>query len=820
MKQEFINPITLSFRLLEGYHNLLRETLESQKLSSKEIDKIIKTVQIDRGLFFSINRKYKQAPKSFPQFCQDRLLSDALPGCFPYIDRLLFHQEQAIRSIMNGNPTIISTGTGSGKTEAFLIPIIDYCLKTPGSGVKAVIIYPMNALANDQVRRLAKALDGTTVRFGIFVGSTSKNPGKEVVEPLSENHVAYRDDIRSNPPDILITNYVMLDWMLTRPDDEAIFKVSSRTVRYLVLDEVHTYRGNKATHLKYLLTRLKSLLAGLVVQVGTSATLRRGKTRDGYIKADEDAQVDAFIKPLLNVDHYKLVEPDYEPEPNITPSPIPDLVFKAMEELDWMMEVDQQTGLASLELLTGERFSPMDLFSQSLVDSKIFQSLHHNEFLVNLRKSLIENNSQSFADLVRMLARLIPAGKMVKSPERIVKAYLSAASFVNHLSGNEPILDYRIHLFLRNISGYLKMCIKCHMYHSGVQDYCQECGFPLFIVYRKDISLCIGKVSANRLRWVLESESDDPKNAIYVLISLQDNPEPYTNDLGFDSQGRVTQEEIILDYQPYGRLRLTLLPDIHSQNVHQETILLIDSKEDHQYLYQLVKALLAYLPSREKRVLGFVDNREKATQYGMVIRQEFAEDFFFEFLKLYYPSGRQLNLVDTFEYLHEQIDPEEELSPLEIELFKELDLWYARLIKTAIRMDVCKKEFMALRNSDGFSPFEVELLEIFIRERAIDLGYPGEKYGSFIRFRTYPAFQKKGIHCQPSERSQDPGYPSISLGEDAIEYSEFIKKYSTEVVVSSIEALSQRQVLVEGQTSDRKTHYYINQVYIDLTLPV
>lgn len=820
MKQEFINPITLSFRLLEGYCNLLRETLENQGLSQEEIVKILETVQIDRGLFFSINQKYKSTPTSFPQFCRDLRFSDALPGCFPYIDRLLFHQEQAIRSILDRNPTIVSTGTGSGKTEAFLIPIIDYCLKNPGPGVKAVIIYPMNALANDQVRRLAKALDGTAVRFGIFVGSTPNNPGKEVVTPLSENHVPYRDDIRSYPPDILITNYVMLDWMLTRPDDESIFRKSSQTVHYLVLDEIHTYRGNKATHLKYLLARLKSLLAGPVVQVGTSATLRRGKTTDGYIRADENAQVDAFIKPLLDVNHYKLVEPDYEPEPDITPSPIPDLVFKAGDELDWAMEVGQQTGLASLELLTGERFSPMDLFSQSLVDSEIFQSLHRNEFLVNLRKSLIEKNTQSFADLVRMLARFIPAGEMVKSPERIVKAYLSAASFVNHLSGNEPILDYRIHLFLRNISGYLKMCIKCRNYHSGAQDNCQECGFPLFIVYRKDISLCIGKVSANRLRWVLEPESDDPKNTFYVLISLQDDPELNTNDLGFDSQGRVTQEEIILDYQPYGRLRLTQLADINSQNVHQETILLLDNKEDHEYLYQLVKALLAFLPSREKKVLGFVDNREKASQYGMVIRQEFAEEFFLEYLKLHYPAERQLNLVDTLLYLHDQIPPEEELSPLEIELFKEIDLWYARMIKTAIRANLRKKEFLALCNTDEFTPFEAELLEIFIRERAIDLEYQGAKYGSFIRFRTYPAVQKKGIHCQPSERSQDPGYPSISLGEDAIEYSELIMKYSAEVVLGGIEVLSQRQVLVEGQTSDGKTHYYINPAYIYLTLPV
>src|SRR5258708_1954397 len=89
--------------------------------------------------------------------------------------RLYDHQERATRRLVHGSPTIVASSTGSGKTEAFLIPIIDYCLRrkeTPG--VKAVLIYPMNALANDQLKRLRRLLKGTGVTFARYTGDTQK----------------------------------------------------------------------------------------------------------------------------------------------------------------------------------------------------------------------------------------------------------------------------------------------------------------------------------------------------------------------------------------------------------------------------------------------------------------------------------------------------------------------------------------------------------------------------------------------------------------------------------------------------------------------
>ncbi|MEA3338864.1 MAG: DEAD/DEAH box helicase, partial [Chloroflexota bacterium] len=262
MIDKFINPITTSFELLERYKKLLRNTLHIQGLHQGEVDEILQSIQVDQGLFLTLNRRYKTGQTPFRQFCTNQSLADSISDRFPKLasKRLYAHQEGAIKSILAGQATIVSTGTGSGKTEAFLIPILDHCLKHPGPGVKAIVIYPMNALANDQVRRLEKATAvPPMITFGLFTGSTDERNRKA---------------IRRDPPDILITNYVMLDWMLTRSKDQPIFESSRNTLKYIVLDEIHIYRGNKATHLKYLLARLKSRLSGQIVQVGTSATLQ------------------------------------------------------------------------------------------------------------------------------------------------------------------------------------------------------------------------------------------------------------------------------------------------------------------------------------------------------------------------------------------------------------------------------------------------------------------------------------------------------------------------------------------------------------------
>ncbi|MFC6352780.1 DEAD/DEAH box helicase [Rothia nasimurium] len=154
-------------------------------------------------------------------------------------------------------PTLVTTGTGSGKTESFLYPILDHVIRANWAGItgmKALILYPMNALANDQAQRLAGLItEGNhPVTAGIYTGENTN--GSTVV--TATNLITDRSTLRQSPPDILLTNYKMLDMLLLRGADAKLWKDSALSLQYIVLDEFHTYDGAQGTDVAMLLRRL------------------------------------------------------------------------------------------------------------------------------------------------------------------------------------------------------------------------------------------------------------------------------------------------------------------------------------------------------------------------------------------------------------------------------------------------------------------------------------------------------------------------------------------------------------------------------------
>ncbi|MFZ2654187.1 MAG: DEAD/DEAH box helicase, partial [Victivallales bacterium] len=213
------------------------------------------------------------------------------------------HQEQAFGRLGGKTPksTIIATGTGSGKTECFMYPILDHCFAKRGEpGIKAIIIYPMNALANDQARRFADIVNGNKnlkgkIRVGLFIGETSAENSPMMTK---DNVITDRDAMRASPPDILLTNYKMLDYLLIRPIDRDIWQRNEpETLKYVVVDELHTFDGAQGTDLACLLRRLKSRLgtpAGHLCCVGTSATLGDTQKPGELIKYAENVFGEKF----------------------------------------------------------------------------------------------------------------------------------------------------------------------------------------------------------------------------------------------------------------------------------------------------------------------------------------------------------------------------------------------------------------------------------------------------------------------------------------------------------------------------------------------
>jgi ATP-dependent helicase YprA (DUF1998 family) len=192
-------------------------------------------------------------------------------------------------------PTLVTTGTGSGKTEAFLYPILEHVLRerrAGHAGVKALLLYPMNALANDQASRLATLLTGHETLKGITAGLYTGQQVETRTRVSEAGLITDRSILRDDPPDILLTNYKMLDQLLLRPDDQPLWIRSARSLQYLVLDEFHTYDGAQGTDVAMLLRRLGLALKsfwsdddpqitaeervrplGMVTPVATSATL-------------------------------------------------------------------------------------------------------------------------------------------------------------------------------------------------------------------------------------------------------------------------------------------------------------------------------------------------------------------------------------------------------------------------------------------------------------------------------------------------------------------------------------------------------------------
>jgi ATP-dependent helicase YprA (DUF1998 family) len=209
------------------------------------------------------------------------------------------HQEKAIAAAKANKNFLVATGTGSGKTECFLYPIIDRLLAEGNKhqpGVRCILIYPLNALANDQLyyriaRLLLRELGDPGVTFGRFTGQVRSDTTREeeqrtvldnpsICEALGfddsvpRSWMLSRQEMLESPPNILITNYAMLEHLLLLPRNASLF--DGADLKFLVLDEIHSYAGAQAIEVAFLIRKLKTRLSipsGQVQCIGTSASL-------------------------------------------------------------------------------------------------------------------------------------------------------------------------------------------------------------------------------------------------------------------------------------------------------------------------------------------------------------------------------------------------------------------------------------------------------------------------------------------------------------------------------------------------------------------
>lgn len=290
-----IDAVATSEEIKATYRRYLSSLLavRDPKIDAALRDAIDNTDMLDKGPYLEATPPYAPG-KSLQDLIAEGVVAQSfaeLAGKALPLDRPLYvHQEQSIRKVAAGRNVVVATGTGSGKTESFLIPILDSLVReqergTLGPGVRALLLYPMNALANDQMKRLRSLLDSfPDITFGRYTGETETDPMKarevfahlNIGEPLLPNEILSRQEMRDRPPHILLTNYAMLEYLLLRPQDMDLFATGEESRwRFIVVDEAHVYDGTQGAEIAMLLRRVQERVSPThpIQCIATSATV-------------------------------------------------------------------------------------------------------------------------------------------------------------------------------------------------------------------------------------------------------------------------------------------------------------------------------------------------------------------------------------------------------------------------------------------------------------------------------------------------------------------------------------------------------------------
>ena len=320
-----MNPILLGRQVAANIRGLVSDTLNTTSPAFEGIVErfVAEPNNLLKGPYIRVDLPFRSV------MGDDGTWAEPFPeiplGFAPYL-----HQAKTFERLRGetARSTLVATGTGSGKTESYLWPILDHCRQTKDQpGIKAILIYPMNALANDQAGRIAKAIARTPSLSGVRAGLYADAEPKDARDAMApEGVITRRETMRRKPPDILLTNYKMLDYLLLRGGDAALWERNDpETLRFLVVDELHTFDGAQGADLALLLRRLKYRLGtpeGRLVCVGSSATLGSGDEAGAELRRygarifgepfDEDAVIREARRPLADL----LPPPDYVDVPD------------------------------------------------------------------------------------------------------------------------------------------------------------------------------------------------------------------------------------------------------------------------------------------------------------------------------------------------------------------------------------------------------------------------------------------------------------------------------------------------------------------------
>lgn len=404
---------------------------------------------------------------------RDKLISSPLVDALSKAPVPFRHQLTAWRTILEDKKSLlVSSGTGSGKTECFMVPVLEDLIRQQKStrqsltGTQAIFLYPLNALINSQQERLREWTRGFKgkIRFALYNGETRHTKYEIQEDQLKVPEQALsREAIYEAPPSIMVTNTTMLEYMLIRRKDAPIIEKSQGMLKYIVLDEAHSYIGSQAAELALLLRRVMQAFnvgpgTDKPVQIiATSATI-------GEDSPEGNKELAKFVADLAGVTERDVkVVRGYRQIPRVSES---------------LIRHEYPTSLTSLKSL-----SPQDLYQQ----------LCHYRVAQQLRQALTHPGRQAvrLSELLNVARRTWPD---INHRELLQLLDLMARS----REGELAFTPLRMHGFIRTLAGLWacsnKQCShKAHELNQSdwpfgqvwfeQRQYC-DCGAPVFEVLR------------------------------------------------------------------------------------------------------------------------------------------------------------------------------------------------------------------------------------------------------------------------------------------------------------------------------------------------
>lgn len=553
--------------------------------------------------------------ESFLDVLQDNKFSPSTP--------LFAHQEKAIRSAIEGKDFILSSGTGSGKTESFLLPSLaklfnetDEERKLPG--IRVLIIYPMNALINSQINRIQSLIgvqDPTRepVRFALYNSKLRDSLKRSYVYRNETDDYCHwpdvqimsREELRQNPPHILVTNYSMLEYSLIRPKDFVLFHPDRQKLHTIILDEAHTYIGAMAAEIAMLIRRV--LLAfnktsSDVQFFATSATL-------GDPSKDEGLQLRTFASDLFSKDINNIIYIDGKRAKPLSfdnsANPI------ATEEVVRLAEKFKQLGYRATNQDYMEIVTAMfpEITTESL-PSAVYQVISRNKMLVDLVN-----------DLIVAPITITELAKKVGLVDNNSLAYgiISLLSMAAEDQKGTNTVKLRLHSVVRAPSG-IYYCQNCKTYKSSYHPYCINEGCkdqPMWeLVACKqcgEVYLCVQKNFEGKYQQINWSGKG---NAILQVTTMDGKTvkecEQCTIDLSDDEQGEKPEDfdNYVIDPESALYKQAFFAPMSVSIDLVQKIAIdsLYANLEPHE------KSNEKWLPGEGRRLLTFTDNRQRAAK--------------------------------------------------------------------------------------------------------------------------------------------------------------------------------------------------------------